>query len=69
VAIFLNYRRGGSMALTVQIDAHLPRAFGDTEVYRGIDSIPPGVRRTDRNLLFVLWPSCRASLSDPFCFP
>lgn len=43
VAIFVNYRRHDSESITGRIDDHLRAAFGDSDVYRDIDSIPPGV--------------------------
>jgi hypothetical protein len=43
VAIFINYRRDDSQAITGRIDDHLRLAFGDRDVYRDIDSIPAGV--------------------------
>ena len=43
MAVFVNYRRDDSEAITGRIDDHLRTAFGNTDVYRDIDSIPPGV--------------------------
>ena len=43
MAIFINYRRDDSKAITGRIDDHLRMAFGDADVYRDVDSIPPGV--------------------------
>jgi hypothetical protein len=43
VAIFVNYRREDSQSITGRIDDHLRITFGDADVYRDIDSIPPGV--------------------------
>lgn len=43
MAIFVNYRRHDSESITGRIDDHLRTAFGDGDVFRDIDSIPPGV--------------------------
>jgi len=43
VAIFVNYRRQDSQAITGRIDDHLRVEFGSEDVYRDVDSIPPGV--------------------------
>ena len=43
VAIFVNYRRQDSQAITGRIDDHLREDFGAENVYRDVDSIPPGV--------------------------
>ena len=38
----MNYRREDSQSITGRIDDYLRAAFGDVDVYRDIDSIPPG---------------------------
>lgn len=43
MAIFVSYRRSDSESITGRIDDHLRLAFGHSDVYRDIDSIPPGV--------------------------
>jgi hypothetical protein len=43
VAIFINYRREDTLAITGRIDDHLRAEFGAQDVFRDLDSIPPGV--------------------------
>ena len=43
MAIFVNYRRQDSPAITGRIDDHLRHVFGAKDVYRDVDNIPPGV--------------------------
>lgn len=42
MAIFVNYRREDSESITGRIDDKLRDKFGSDDVYRDIDSIPPG---------------------------
>ncbi|MCS6305782.1 MAG: toll/interleukin-1 receptor domain-containing protein [Nitrospira sp.] len=57
--IFISYRRADSQAITGRIHEHLAREFGAENVFKDVDTIPPGA---DFSVYYRKWLTGRAAV-------